>query len=87
MIANERAFPSREFAKKFLGKDKAIGELDRSITNVNGGAVALGHPVGMTGTRLIITLLKELRRRGENTGLATLCIGGGQGAALLLEVA
>ena len=86
VIANEIAYPSKTFAKKYLGKDKAIGDLNRDIMNVNGGAIALGHPVGMTGTRLIITLLKELRRRGENTGLATLCVGGGQGAALLLEV-
>ena len=54
--------------------------------NVNGGAVALGHPVGMTGTRLVIHLLKELRRQGKERGLATLCIGGGQGASLFLEV-
>lgn len=86
VIANERAFSSKKFARKYLGKDGAIGELDRNIMNVNGGAIAIGHPVGMTGTRLIITLLKELKRRGENTGLATLCVGGGQGAALLLEV-
>jgi acetyl-CoA C-acetyltransferase/acetyl-CoA acyltransferase len=85
VIANERAFPSAEFAKKHLGRDTAVGILDREKLNVNGGAIALGHPVGMTGTRLVITLLKELRRRGGRTGLATLCIGGGQGAALLLE--
>ena len=53
--------------------------------NVNGGAIALGHPVGATGTRLVITLLKELRRRNLRRGLATLCIGGGQGGALLVE--
>ena len=86
IIANEIAFPSKEFAKKFLNKDKAMGDLDREIMNVNGGAIALGHPVGMTGTRLVIHALKELRRRNKNTGLATLCVGGGQGAALFLEV-
>jgi acetyl-CoA C-acetyltransferase/acetyl-CoA acyltransferase len=86
IIANEKAFPSVEFAKKYLNKDKALGEIDRSKLNVNGGAIALGHPVGMTGTRLVIHVLRELRRRNKNTGLATLCIGGGQGAALLLEV-
>ena len=53
--------------------------------NVNGGAIALGHPVGATGTRLVLTLLKELRRRGLRRGLATLCVGGGQGAAVLVE--
>ncbi len=86
IIANEIAFPSDEFSKKFLGRDKALGELNRETFNVNGGAIALGHPVGMTGTRLVIHTLKELRRRKQNTGLATLCVGGGQGAALLLEV-
>lgn len=87
IIANEIAFPSAEFAAKFLGKSSPVGELNREIMNVDGGAIALGHPVGMTGTRLVIHALRELRRRNKNTGLATLCVGGGQGAALLLEVA
>jgi acetyl-CoA C-acetyltransferase/acetyl-CoA acyltransferase len=85
VLANERAFASREFAQKELGRADALGELDRHRLNVNGGAIALGHPVGATGTRLVITLLKELRRRELRRGLATLCVGGGQGAALLLE--
>lgn len=85
VIANERAFPSRQFAEKELGRSEPLGELERSRTNVNGGAIALGHPVGATGTRLVIALLRELRRRGLKRGLATLCVGGGQGAALLLE--
>ena len=85
VIANEIAFSSQEFAKKYLNQDKAVGELKRDIMNVNGGAIALGHPVGMTGTRLVIHILMELRRRSKNRGLATLCVGGGQGAALLLE--
>ena len=59
--------------------------IDPQKLNVNGGAIALGHPVGATGTRLVITLLKELRRRNLRRGLATLCIGGGQGGALLVE--
>ena len=86
VIANERAFASEEYAKKHLGRDKAIGEIDREIMNVNGGAIALGHPVGATGSRMVIHLLRELKRRGKKRGLATLCIGGGQGAALALEV-
>ena len=53
--------------------------------NVNGGAIALGHPLGMTGTRLLLTLLLELRRRGQKRGLATACIGGGQGIAAIVE--
>ncbi len=85
-LANIRAFESDSYAKKHLNRTKALGRIDESILNVNGGAVAIGHPVGMTGTRLVIHTLKELRRRGKNRGLATLCIGGGQGASLILEV-
>jgi acetyl-CoA C-acetyltransferase len=55
--------------------------------NVNGGAIALGHPVGATGARLVLTLLKELKRRGLRYGVAALCIGGGQGGAMLVEAA
>lgn len=86
VIANIRAFGSKDFAEKELGQSQALGELDESILNVNGGAIALGHPVGTTGTRIVIHTLKELRRRGQQLGLATLCVGGGQGAALALEV-
>ena len=86
VIANEKAFGSAEFARKHLGRDKPLGELDRQRMNLNGGAIALGHPVGATGARLVITLLKQLRRANLAKGLATLCIGGGQGAALALEV-
>jgi len=86
VIACERVFASAEYAKAHLGQDEALGAIDPDILNVNGGAVALGHPVGMTGARLVLTVLHELRERGLQTGLATLCIGGGQGAALLLEV-
>lgn len=87
VIANERAFASNEFAKTYLDQSTAVGEIDRNCMNVNGGAIALGHPVGMTGARLVLTLLKELRRQNKNAGVATMCIGGGQGGALFLEVA
>ncbi len=86
VLACERAFSSHEFAQKHLGRNEALGTIDPEKLNVNGGAIALGHPVGATGARLIVTLLMELRRRGLQRGLATLCIGGGQGAALALEV-
>ncbi len=86
VIACERAFASETFAKTYLQRDQALGVIDRERLNVNGGAIALGHPVGATGARLIITMLKELRRRGLQRGLASLCIGGGQSAALALEV-
>ncbi|UTJ07681.1 thiolase family protein [Arcobacter roscoffensis] len=85
VIANLEAFKSKSFCKKTFGSD-AIGEIDESILNVNGGAIALGHPVGMSGARIVLTALKELRRRKAKKALATLCIGGGQGAAFLLEV-
>jgi acetyl-CoA C-acetyltransferase/acetyl-CoA acyltransferase len=85
VLGNEKAFASSQFAREHLGREAALGEMDRSRLNVNGGAIALGHPVGATGTRLVLTLLKELRRRNLRRGLATLCVGGGQGAALLLE--
>jgi acetyl-CoA C-acetyltransferase/acetyl-CoA acyltransferase len=85
VLANERAFASDRFAREQLGRGSALGTLDPARLNVNGGAIALGHPVGATGTRLVITLLKELKRRGLRRGLATLCVGGGQGGALLLE--
>ena len=86
VLANIKAFDSNIYAKEHLGMSKALGSIDTNILNVNGGGVALGHPVGMTGTRIVIHTLKELRRRGKNRGLATLCIGGGQGASLILEV-
>lgn len=86
VIANERAFDSDEFAKKYLNKSSKIGFIDRNKLNVNGGAIALGHPVGATGARLIVTLLKEMKRKNIELGMATLCIGGGQGAALVLEL-
>jgi acetyl-CoA C-acetyltransferase/acetyl-CoA acyltransferase len=85
VLANEKAFGSEEFSRKQLGRNEPLGRLDPDKLNVNGGAIALGHPVGATGTRLVLTLLKELRRRGLRRGLATLCVGGGQGAAVLVE--
>jgi acetyl-CoA acetyltransferase family protein len=85
VLAVFRASASREFGRDELGRDAPLGEFDPGITNVNGGAIALGHPVGCTGARLALTLLKEMARRDLTLGLATLCIGGGQGAALVLE--
>jgi acetyl-CoA acetyltransferase len=72
------------FAAQYLAVEKELG-LDRNRTNVNGGAIALGHPLGATGTRLVLTLLHELQRRGGRYGLATACIGGGQGIAMIVE--
>ena len=72
------------FAAQYLAVEKELG-LDREKVNVNGGAIALGHPLGATGTRLVLTLLYELRRRKKKYGLATACIGGGQGIAVIVE--
>lgn len=74
------------FACQYLAVEKELG-LDRSKTNVNGGAIALGHPLGASGTRLVLTALNELRRRGGRYGLASACIGGGQGIAIIFECA
>lgn len=72
------------FAAQYLAVEKELG-IDREKVNVNGGAIALGHPLGASGTRLVITLLYELKRRGKKYGLATACIGGGQGIAVIVE--
>lgn len=72
------------FAAQYLAVEKELG-LDRERTNVNGGAIALGHPLGASGTRLVLTVLHELKRRGKKYGLATACIGGGQGIAMIVE--
>jgi acetyl-CoA acetyltransferase family protein len=80
-----KGFESKEFAQKQLGETEAVGEVDPEKLNVNGGAIALGHPVGTSGARLVLTILKELKRRNKQFGLATLCIGGGQGGACVVE--
>jgi acetyl-CoA acetyltransferase family protein len=87
VIGCRRAAASAEYAKKMLRRDSALGDIPEDKLNVNGGAVALGHPVGASGARLVLTLLKELRRRGKRRGIASLCVGGGQGVALLVESA
>ena len=85
VLACGKAMASDEFAARELGSDRAVGELDFTKLNVNGGAIALGHPVGSSGTRLVLTLLRALRDRGLKRGLAALCVGGGQGAAMWVE--
>ena len=72
------------FAAQYLAVEKELG-LDRDKVNVNGGAIALGHPLGATGTRITLTLLYELKRRKARYGIATACIGGGQGIAIVVE--
>jgi acetyl-CoA acetyltransferase len=72
------------FAPQVVACEKAL-ELDRARLNVNGGAVALGHPLGASGTRLVLTLVHELEERRLRRGVASACIGGGQGIAMLVE--
>jgi acetyl-CoA acetyltransferase family protein len=85
IIAVERAAISKEYFAKHFPGEEPLGEFRRDIMNVNGGAIAVGHPVGSSGLRIVLTLLKEMERRGLGTGLATLCIGGGQGGAVIVE--
>lgn len=85
VLSCEKAFASDVIAKERLGLDAAPGAIDPSMLNVNGGAVALGHPVGSSGGRLLLTLAHELIERNLERGLATLCVGGGQGAAFVIE--
>jgi acetyl-CoA C-acetyltransferase/acetyl-CoA acyltransferase len=85
VLACQRAFASPDFARREFGRTSPIGAIDPDRLNVNGGAIALGHPVGATGSRLALTLLLEMKERDVPLGLATLCVGGGQGGALLFE--
>lgn len=85
VLACRKALASDKWCQDKLGLSQAVGEIDLNTLNVNGGAIAIGHPVGATGTRLVLTLAKEMKRRGTQFGLATLCIGGGQGGAMIIE--
>ncbi len=85
VLACLEAVKSETFARDELGLDKPLGEIPEDRLNVNGGAIALGHPVGASGGRLLLTTLHEMKRRGARLGLASLCVGGGQGAAFVLE--
>lgn len=85
VLACQSAIASLRFAAEHLGRDSAIGEIPRDKLNVNGGAISLGHPVGTSGTRLVLTLLRALKEKGLRRGLASLCIGGGQGYTAWVE--
>lgn len=85
-LANMKMFASDKFAKEKLGRSKAIGDIDMTKFNVNGGSLAYGHPFAATGTRLITQTINELRRRGGGVGLTTACAAGGLGAAMIVEV-
>lgn len=85
LIEINEAFAAQVIACERQLQASGVGKLKREILNVNGGAIALGHPVGVTGARLVLTLLKEMKRRELHLGLVSLCVGGGQGAAIILE--
>lgn len=85
VLACQAAWQSDEYARAELGLERAFASIDPGRLNVDGGAVALGHPVGTSGARIVLHLLQVLKRNGAQRGLASLCIGGGQGGAMLLE--
>lgn len=85
VLACVKAFASKSFCQEYFGLDCALGEINPQTLNINGGAIALGHPVGMSGARIVVHLLRSLKRLNKKRGLATLCIGGGQGGACIVE--
>jgi acetyl-CoA acetyltransferase family protein len=85
VLACLTAMSSARFAEERLDRGAPLGEIDPDRLNVNGGAISLGHPVGASGARLVLTALLEMRRRAADRAIASLCVGGGQGVAMLLE--
>jgi len=85
VVSNLKAFASKKFAAEELGRPSPIGEVDLERLNVTGGSIAIGHPFGATGSRVTMQLLGELRRRGLNMGLMTVCAAGGVGFAMVVE--
>ena len=85
VLACLRAWEDDAFCREELGLDGALGALDAARLNVDGGAIALGHPVGASGARIVLHLLDVLERRNGRRGIAAICIGGGQGGAMLVE--
>jgi len=85
VLACLAAWKDETYCREQLGLDRALGELDAEKLNVDGGAIALGHPVGASGARIVLHLLHVLKRKGGGRGIATICIGGGQGGAMLVE--
>ena len=85
VLSNAQAFESRRWAAEHLGRSEAVGEVNWDVTNVMGGSIAIGHPFGATGARLTMTLVNEMRRRGAEFGLISICAQGGMGFAMVLE--
>ena len=87
VLSNVQAFESKAWAERHLGRSEPVGEVNWDITNVMGGSIAIGHPFGATGARLVTTLANEMRRRGVEFGLVSICAQGGMGFAMVLEAA
>jgi acetyl-CoA acyltransferase len=85
VASNLQAFASKRFAEERLGRSEPIGEVDPAKLNVNGGSIAIGHPFAATGGRMVLSTLRELKKRGGQHALLTLCAAGGLGAAVVLE--
>src|SRR4029453_6738122 len=83
--ANLKALASKQFGAEKLGRSSAVGEVDPARLNVNGGSIAIGHPFAATGGRMVLSPLRELKKRGGKHALLTLCAAGGIGAAVVLE--
>jgi acetyl-CoA C-acetyltransferase len=85
VLACLAAWKSDEYCREYLGLSSALGSIDPARINIDGGAIALGHPVGASGARITLHLVNVLKRQNAQRGVATICIGGGQGGALLIE--
>jgi acetyl-CoA acyltransferase len=85
IVSNMKAFASRKFAERELGRSEPLGAVDLDRFNVTGGSIAIGHPFGATGARVVTQLLYELRHRGQNLGMVTVCAAGGVGFAMVVE--
>ena len=85
IIACQRALNSTEYCRNELGLTEKTGHIADEILNVDGGGISLGHPVGASGTRIVLHLLKLLKQNNVANGIASLCIGGGQGGAVLVQ--
>ena len=87
VACNLKALGSKSFAEQYLNRSAALGEIDPSKLNVNGGSIAIGHPFAATGARMVLSTLRELKKRGRQHALLTVCAAGGLGAAVVLEAA
>jgi acetyl-CoA acyltransferase len=85
VASNLKAIASRKFAQEHLGRDEALGEIDPAKINVNGGSIALGHPFAATGARMVVSTLRELKKRKKQFGLLSVCAAGGLGAVVVVE--